>query len=826
VKLEKESQMDEITMSLPPHVLVFPSPVQYPITTMFDLAELLCLSGLDITFLLIPYTKSLLFDHVNIESRLNPYPLIPPIQYSHLNPRPSIRLHTISDGLPSNHPQSNATYQLLESMETFTKPVFKDLLTSGRLVSDEVGQVSCIISDGYMSFVYDVTKEIHVPVISALSSSPSSLWLLSNLPNPTDDGSNADSIIRRVPSMNGILTSEDLASMCQSCDWTDPTIKHLRKQIRELSRAHGLILNTFKALDGPILSQVRSICPNLYPIGPIHTHLAVRQEAELLIPLLNYSPEENKNCITWLDSQQPKSILYVNIENKVQLEWVQTRELWHGLVNSGKRFLWVRQTESITKEGRVPPKILKGTKERGYIVESASNVQVLAHKAIGGFLTRGQWDSIIQGFVEGVPTICCPSSLDQHVNSKFVSKSWKIALDEEWRWERNIIEKMIRDVMGSKRELIDNANKMKNSGRKSVKKDMDQKTLPPHVLIFPLPLQGPVNSMFKLAELLCLSGLHVTFLVTDHIHTRLLKYSNIQSRFDAYPGFRLETISDGLPDDHPRSGDRLMEMFDSLKVKTKILFKELLTSARLNSDSRRPVTCIIADGIMGYTCDVANDVGLPIIYVRTISACCLWVFFCLPKLIESGELPFAVDDDLDKPIKSIPGMEGFFRRRDLPIESRFLWVIRPDSITSDPTEIPLELSKGTEERGYIVGWAPQEEVLAHRAVGGFLTHSGWNSTLESVIEGVPMICWPYFLDQQVNSRFVGEVWKLGLDMKDTCDRVIVKKTVRELMEDRKDEFRKSADEMAKFAKQCLMEGGSSYGNLERLVKDIKAITRT
>nr|XP_043633193.1 7-deoxyloganetic acid glucosyl transferase-like isoform X1 [Erigeron canadensis]XP_043633194.1 7-deoxyloganetic acid glucosyl transferase-like isoform X1 [Erigeron canadensis] len=475
---------------------------------------------------------------------------------------------------------------------------------------------------------------------------------------------------------------------------------------------------------------------------------------------------------------------------------------------------------------------------------------------------------------------------------------------------------------------------------------MDQE-LPPHVLIFPLPLQGPVNSMFKLAELLCLSGIHVTFLVTGHIHTRLLKYSNIQSRFDCYPGFHLETISDGLPDDHPRSGSGLMEMFDSLKTKNKILFKDLLTSGKLNSDSRRPVTCIIADGIMGYTCDVANEVGIPIIFVRTISACCLWVFFCLPKLIEAGELPFAVDNDLDAPIKSIPGMEGIFRRRDLPMfcrsgslsdpsfnlylpestenprahglilntfddlegpilsqirtfcpnlytigplhshlkyklvgetssslpssnslwqedmscitwldsqppksviyvsfgslavmtkeqymefwyglvssGSRFLWVIRPDAVTSDSKEIPPELSKGTEERGYIVGWAPQEEVLAHNAVGGFLTHSGWNSTLESVIEGVPMICWPYFLDQQVNSRFVGEVWKLGLDMKDTCDKVIIEKTVRELMEDRKDEFRRSADQMSNFAKQCLIDGGSSYCNLERLIKDIEAM---
>ncbi|KAI3519891.1 hypothetical protein L1887_09111 [Cichorium endivia] len=448
---------------------------------------------------------------------------------------------------------------------------------------------------------------------------------------------------------------------------------------------------------------------------------------------------------------------------------------------------------------------------------------------------------------------------------------------------------------------------------------MDKETLPPHVLIFPLPLQGPVNCTIKLAE----------------------------SRFNGYPGFHLESISDGLPEDHPRSVDTITELFESLKTKNQTLFKDLLTSGKLSSDSRRRVTCIIADGSLGYTCDAANELGIPIIYIRTISACCLWVFFCLPKLIESRELPFA-ENELDTQIKSIPGMEGFFRHRDLPMFCRsgnledpnlkhhlhegtenprayglilntfddlegpivsqihsfcpnlytigplhahlkfklagessssslpssnslwkediscipwldsqppksvlyvsfgslavmkkeqyieiwhglvnsgcpFLWVIRPNSVLYDSIEIPPELSSDTEERGCIVEWAPQEEVLAHGAVGGFLTHSGWNATLESVVEGVPMICWPYFLDQQVNSRFVGEVWKLGLDMKDSCDRVIVEKMVRELMEDRRDEFRKSADEMARLANQCLMKGGSSYCNLERLIQDIKAM---
>ncbi|KAM7494835.1 hypothetical protein LguiB_029444 [Lonicera macranthoides] len=71
-------------------------------------------------------------------------------------------------------------------------------------------------------------------------------------------------------------------------------------------------------------------------------------------------------------------------------------------------------------------------------------------------------------------------------------------------------------------------------------------TLPPHVLIFPLPIQGHVNSMLKIAELLSDSGIHVTFLVSDHSHDRLLRYSSVHRRFSCYPGFRFATISDGL----------------------------------------------------------------------------------------------------------------------------------------------------------------------------------------------------------------------------------------------------------------------------------------
>ncbi|PON56515.1 UDP-glucuronosyl/UDP-glucosyltransferase [Parasponia andersonii] len=119
-------------------------------------------------------------------------------------------------------------------------------------------------------------------------------------------------------------------------------------------------------------------------------------------------------------------------------------------------------------------------------------------------------------------------------------------------------------------------------------------------------------------------------------------------------------------------------------------------------------------------------------------------------------------------------------------KKRFLWVIRPDLVTGEGDAGSVQ-EEVTRERGYIVGWAPQEEVLVHPAVGGFLTHSGWNSRLESIVAGVPMICLPSLLDQHISSRFVSLVWKLGLDMKDISEREVVQKMVNDLMGERREE---------------------------------------
>ena len=156
---------------------------------------------------------------------------------------------------------------------------------------------------------------------------------------------------------------------------------------------------------------------------------------------------------------------------------------------------------------------------------------------------------------------------------------------------------------------------------------------PPHVLIFPFPVQGHVNPMLKLAELLCLSGLNVTFLVTTHIHHRLLHHSDVQSRFGCYPGFRFEAISDGRSEDEPLlSADEAIEFFHLFTAAAKPQLRELLRNSN--------ITCVVGDGVLSLAVDVAQEIGIPTIIYHTASPCAFWACFCAPKLIEAGEFPF------------------------------------------------------------------------------------------------------------------------------------------------------------------------------------------
>ncbi|XP_078439090.1 UDP-glucose flavonoid 3-O-glucosyltransferase 7-like [Wolffia australiana] len=153
----------------------------------------------------------------------------------------------------------------------------------------------------------------------------------------------------------------------------------------------------------------------------------------------------------------------------------------------------------------------------------------------------------------------------------------------------------------------------------------------------------------------------------------------------------------------------------------------------------------------------------------------------------------------------------------------FIWVARKEG------ERLSESGNGL----IISGWAPQLLVLNHSSVGGFLTHCGWNSCLESVVAGVPMLTWPMFADQFFNEKLVVEVLKVGVDIgvkkyslrEDEREEVKaedISAAIGRLMGEsvEAEEMRKRARELREAARRAVEEGGSSRKDLARMIQDL------
>ncbi|XP_059463430.1 UDP-glycosyltransferase 73C3-like [Corylus avellana] len=169
----------------------------------------------------------------------------------------------------------------------------------------------------------------------------------------------------------------------------------------------------------------------------------------------------------------------------------------------------------------------------------------------------------------------------------------------------------------------------------------------------------------------------------------------------------------------------------------------------------------------------------------------------------------------------------------------FIWVVRKGDYSTELEKwfVEEKFEKRIEGRGVVIrGWAPQVLILSHPAIGGFLTHCGWNSTLEGISAGLPMITWPMFAEQFYNEKLVAQVLRIGVRVGvEACvqwgdeekagvlvKREDVKKAIEQLMEEGEEgeERRKRARELGGMAKRAVEDGGSSYLNVTSLIKHI------
>ncbi|KAG2666359.1 hypothetical protein I3760_15G055200 [Carya illinoinensis] len=172
----------------------------------------------------------------------------------------------------------------------------------------------------------------------------------------------------------------------------------------------------------------------------------------------------------------------------------------------------------------------------------------------------------------------------------------------------------------------------------------------------------------------------------------------------------------------------------------------------------------------------------------------------------------------------------------------FLWVIRENNGKDELEKWISEdgFEERTKGRGLLIcRWAPQVLILSHLAIGGFFTHCGWNSMLEAVCAGVPMVTWPLSANQLFNEKLVVQVLKIGERVRKEIavpareegkfgvlvKREEVRATIEKIMTEGKEreDIRERTRKLAEMAKEATEKGGSSFLNITLLVEDIRKL---
>nr|GLL24570.1 zeatin O-glucosyltransferase-like [Ipomoea trifida] len=159
-------------------------------------------------------------------------------------------------------------------------------------------------------------------------------------------------------------------------------------------------------------------------------------------------------------------------------------------------------------------------------------------------------------------------------------------------------------------------------------------------------------------------------------------------------------------------------------------------------------------------------------------------------------------------------------------EQKFIWVLREADKVGEARrgELPGGYEEGMKGKGMVVrDWAPQLEILAHPSTGGFMSHCGWNSCMESISMGVPIAAWPMHSDQPRNAMLITKVLKMGVEVDDCSSGEMVRShriagAVKRLMGSREgDEMRRRAEELSRDVKFSVMDGGATRLEMDSFV---------
>uniref|UniRef100_A0A6M2FBK2 Glycosyltransferase n=1 Tax=Populus davidiana TaxID=266767 RepID=A0A6M2FBK2_9ROSI len=333
--------------------------------------------------------------------------------------QPNIKAYEVWDGAPegyvfSGNPQEHIELFMKSARESFKKAMEVAVSETGR-------KVSCLVSDAFFWFAGEMAEEIGVVWLPFWTAGPTSLsaHVYTDLIRDTFGvggvAGHEDELLSLIPGMSKIRI-RDLPEGVLFGNLESFFSNMLHKMGRALPQAAAVFINSFEELDPRITRDFKSRFKEFLNIGPLN--------------MISPAPPaaDTYGCITWLDRQKLASVAYLSFGSITTPPPHELVALAEALETSGVPFIWSLKDNS---KVHLPDGFLDRTTSQGLLVPWTPQSEVLAHKAVGVFITHCGWNSLLESIAGGVPMICRPFFGDQRLNGRMVEDAWKIGLQVE-----------------------------------------------------------------------------------------------------------------------------------------------------------------------------------------------------------------------------------------------------------------------------------------------------------------------------------------------------------------------------------------------------------
>ncbi|KAF8389725.1 hypothetical protein HHK36_024244 [Tetracentron sinense] len=411
-----------------PHVLVVPFPAQGHVMPLMKLSHRLVSRGIKVTFVTTEFIKA---------------------QFMAASPEKceeSDRIHLVSvpDGLEPGDDQ-NDLIKLIKTIPRIMEGHLEDIIRKINKSDDE--QISCVIVDTTIGWALDVPVKMGIKRATYYPSPPAFLALNLKIPKLIEDG---------------IINNNGKTYYGNLCCYRGTNKKNEMALSLSLTNNHAVkvsnwvLCNSFYELD-PLLHD---LIPNLLPIGPLLSSNRLEQ------PSGSFWPEDS-TCLSWLNKQPARSVIYVAFGSIAIFNQHQFDELALGLELVGLTFLWVVRSDHAV----YPDGFRDRVAHHGKIVKWVPQQKVLAHPSIACFFTHCGWNSIMDGLSMGVPFIGWPYFSDHFYIKRCICDVWKVGLgldpEEDGIVSRHQIKSKVENLLHDEGIRV-NVLKMKEIARQAV----------------------------------------------------------------------------------------------------------------------------------------------------------------------------------------------------------------------------------------------------------------------------------------------------------------------------------------------------------------------